>query len=401
MDVSIINPIAATPDLQGSSFVRSATSAGSLKLSALREVNIVELGTAIADLGHRVTIVVGSVYVGDRAVPLGANLSVVPVHTLMPFPFHPGVLPMTPALLRHPATRDVDVIQSGEFHQPSTFFAAEASLEHGIPLVLWQETFLPMRFPGSLYQRGFELACGPRVRAAASKCIPRTSKAREYLHALKFKDAAIPHWIPTGIDLTQFAPRPATATSEDFGWRGECDILLLVARLSPSKGVDRALRILKRLRGKRRSARLLVRGSGPQEAELRRLAASLGVSAFVRFVPRLPRAKMVDLYNLAKVVLCTSRADLLPFALLEASACGRPVVAADVGAVADIVEDGRTGSLVPRGDEEALGHAVEGLLQDEERRLRFGRAARARAEACFDVRATAKHLVEVYRATAG
>ena len=109
----------------------------------------------------------------------------------------------------------------------------------------------------------------------------------------------------------------------------------------------------------------------------------------------------VDLYNLAKVVLCTSRSDLLPFALLEASACGQPVVATDVGAVADIVENGHTGSLVPVRDEDGFCRAVEMMLNDEERRLQCGRAARARAEACFDVRLTAKRLVEVYHAAAG
>ena len=401
MDISLINPIAATPDLTAASVVRSGASVRTLLPGALREVNIVELGAAIADLGHRVTVVLGSAYAGDATVPLQANLSVVPVHTLMPFPFHPGLLPMTPELLRHPATRDADVIQSGEFHQLSTFFAAEASLEHRIPLVLWQETFLPMRFPGSLYQQGFEATCGPKVRAAASRCVPRTTRARTYLHSLRIQDHAVSDWIPTGVDVTQFVPGSPKTSPEDFGWPDGSDILLVVARLAPSKGIDRALRILKRLHGKRRGTCLLVRGSGPQESELRQLAASLGLSEFVRFVPRLPRAQMVDIYNLAKVVVCTSRSDLLPFALLEASACGRPVVTTDVGAIADIVEDGRTGTVVPRDDDVAFCAAVEGMLQDDEMRSRCGRAARARAEAYFDIRATAKRFVEVYRAIAG
>jgi glycosyltransferase involved in cell wall biosynthesis len=400
MDISIINPIAATPDLTASSLVHPASSSRPVPPAALREVNIVELGAAIADLGHRATVVLGSAYVGNEPIPLGPNLSVVPVHTLMPFPFHPGLLPMTPELLRHPATRDADVIQSGEFHQPSTFFGAGASLEHEIPFVLWQETFAPMRFPGSLYQRGFEMACGPRIRAAATRCVPRTTKARDYLRGLGFAEDSISAWIPTGVDLTQFGPRPSGATPEEFGWRDECDILLLVARLSPSKGVDRALRILKRLQGRRRGARLLVRGSGPQEAELRQLANRLGISEFVRFVPKRTRAQMVDLYNLAKVVLCTSRSDLLPFAVMEAGACGRPVVATDVGAVTDIVVEGRTGRVVPAEDEQGFCDAVAATLEQDDEREAYGRAARARAEACFDVRSTARHLVEVYHASA-
>lgn len=400
MDITMVNPIMATPDLTMSTLVRSAVAVTSATPAALSEANIVELGAAVAGLGHRVTIVAGSAYVGDQTVTVGPNLWVAPVQTLMRFPFHPGVLPMTPALLRHSAIRDADVIQTGEFHQPSTFFAADASLELGIPLVLWQETFLPMRFPGSLYQRAFETACGPRIRAATSRCVPRTSKARGYLRSLKFKDESIANWLPTGINLAQYTPGPSRLAPKDFGWEDECEILLIVARLAPSKGVDRALRIMKRLRDKRRGARLLVRGSGPQESELRLLAASLGVSALVRFLPRLTRAQMVDLYKLAKLVLCTSRSDLLPFTLLEASACGRPIVATDVGAVADIVEDGQTGVLAEAGDEEGLCAVVLQLLQDEETLLKFGREARARAEAHFDVRTTAKRLVEVYGAAA-
>ncbi len=110
---------------------------------------------------------------------------------------------------------------------------------------------------------------------------------------------------------------------------------------------------------------------------------------------------MADLYNLAKIVLCTSRADLLPFALIEASACGRPVVAVDVGAVTDIVVDGQTGRVVPPNDEDAACAAVEALLDDVEQRELAGRAARLRAESTFDVRMTAKRLAETYHAAAG
>ena len=401
MDVCIVNPIAATPDLTASSLIRPAVPSGSLTPSTLREVNIIELGAALSDLGHRITVIVGSAYLGNERIALGPRLAVSPVHTLMPFPFHPGLLPMTPELARLPALREADIVQSGEFHQPSTFFAAKAAVAAAIPFVLWQETFGPMRFPGSVYQRGFEMTCGPRIRAATAKGIPRTTRAHDYLRRLRFREDAIPAWIPTGIDLTQFAPGPSRTTAEEFGWSEESEVLLLVARLSPSKGIDRALHILKRLRNRRRGARLLVRGSGPQEAELRALAGELGLRESVRFVPRVSRAKMVDLYRLSSVVLSTSRSDLLPFALLEASACGRPVVAMDVGAVSDIVSDTVTGALVPPQDLEGFADAVAALLDDDEKRTQAGRAARARAEATFDVRRTAKRLAEVYHAVAG
>lgn len=400
MDVTILNPIAATPDLTASSILHPTTPGHTLSPDELREVNIVELGTAMAARGLRVTIVLGGLNRARGPVRLSANLSVVPMRTLMPFPFHPGVFPMTPELMHHPALRDTEVIQSGEFHQPTTFFAAESSLEHDIPLVVWQETFRPMRFPASLYQAGFERTVGRKVRAAASRCVPRTTAARGYLLALGILDRAIPPWIPTGIDLTSFMPRASSLTPSHFGWEETCSVLLVVARLHPSKGIDDAIRALARLAKIRPDVRLLIRGTGPQEERLKRLARELGVADLMRFLPRMSRSAMVDLYNLANVVLCPSRNDLLPFSLMEASACGRPIVATRVGAVTDIVVDGHTGSLVSPGDPERLVAAIATLLGDEETCSVFGRAARERAERHFNVRVTAQRLVEVYDAIA-
>ena len=400
MDVTILNPIAATPSLTTASLLRPRLPRVPPSAESLREVNVVELGAALAELGHRVQVVLGASYVGEKPVALSERLAVVPVHTVMPFPFHPGLFPMTPELLRHPALRDADVVQSSEFHQPSTFFAAQACLGGGAPLVVWQETFRPMRFPGSVYQRCFEATAGGKVRSAATRCVPRTSKARGYLERLGVTPESIREWVPTGIDLAAFAPRAAAASPRTYGWEEDCQILMLVARLDASKGVDIALRLLRRLLADRPGTRLVVRGSGPAEPDLRRLADELRISPFVRFLPRVARSEMAALYNLADVVLSTSRNDLLPFSLIEASACGRPAVAMDVGAVTDIVRDGETGRVVPEGDEAALAAAVADLLGDDERRATFGRAARARAEERFDVRRCARRLAEVYQGAA-
>ena len=106
---------------------------------------------------------------------------------------------------------------------------------------------------------------------------------------------------------------------------------------------------------------------------------------------------MIELYNLADVVLNTSRVDLSPFSLMEASACGRACVATDVGAIRDIVVDGETGVLVREPEAGAIADAVAALLSDVERRRGFGRAARARAERHFALRVVANQLLEVYR----
>ncbi len=397
LNIVLVDPIAATPTITLGSIVRPRVPFLYKDLQLLRETNLVELGSAFADLGHSATVVLGDMYLDDRVWDLSRGLKVVPVNTFMRSPFHPALLPMTPALVGHRALRDADIIQSGEFHQPSTFFACMAAREADIPLVVWQETFAPMQFPGSWYQLIYERTAGRYVRLTTRRYVPRTTKASGYLKELQVDDARITSWIPTGIDLTTFRPSQSDSTPEDLGWKEGDRVLLLVARLHPSKGVDLALHILRRVLRLDRRVRLVVRGSGPELDRLRQLALELGVQEAVHFVGRVSRKKMVHLYRLADLVLCTSRNDLLPFALIEASACGRSCVTTDVGAVRDIVSDGVSGIVIGENGAEGLSRAVLTLLQDDELRATYGNEARKRMETYFDLPKVAERLLEVYR----
>ncbi len=172
-------------------------------------------------------------------------------------------------------------------------------------------------------------------------------------------------------------------------------------RLHRSKGVDFALHTLKWLLRREPKVRLAIRGSGPELGALRRLTTQLRIREAVRFLDRLSRKEMVDLYNRSEIVLCTSENDLLPFTLIEASACGRPCVTTEVGAVRDIVSDGVTGVVVRERTVPAFGEAVLSLLRDPERQIAYGCAARARALDHFALPIVATHLLEVYDGVAG
>lgn len=397
MNIVLVNPIAATPALTLRGIVRPKVPSLADNPQLLEETNIVELGSAIADLGHPTTVVLGDLYLGGKTISLSEGLEITPVATNMRFPFHPGLLPLTPGLMGHPALREADVVQAGEFHQPATFFASLVAAETRIPLVVWQETFRPMRFPGSWYQRVHEMTAGRHLRTTVKRFVPRTTGASAYLKGLQVRESNIAQWIPTGIDLKQFRPLESYYSPADFGWDEDARILLLVARLHRDKGVDIALGVLKRLLRQDPSFRLAIRGLGPELDSLRQLAADLGVSEEVRFLGRLSREEMVHLYNAAYAALCTSRNDLLPFALIEASACGLPCISTDVGAVRDIVVDGVTGRIAGDGSTDALGEAILTLLRDEQLRIRLGLQARKRMETYFNLPDVAHRLLEVYR----
>lgn len=397
MKVVLINPIGATPDLKPTSILRPRVPSLVGDPISLRQTNIVELGATLSGLGHQTTVLLGDLYLDGHPREFNNGLRVLPIPTILRTPFHPALLPMTPGLMAHPVIREADVVQVGEFHQPSTFFASVATREAEVPLVLWQETFGPMQVPGSLYQRAFEATAGRYVRSSVRSYIPRTTKARAYLQLLGIRPEAITPWIPSGVDVDTFTPGKSHHASEDFGWQRDVRVLLLVARLHRIKGVDLALRVLAELLNEAPEVRLLVAGSGPELPQLRRLITGLHLEENVRLLGQRSREQLTSLYNLADIVLSTSRKDLLPFSLMEASACGRPCVASDVGAVRDIVVDGETGLVVSQGGSKALCNAVLSLLRDDDRRTVFGSEARRRMEKYFSFSKVAKNLLEVYR----
>ena len=111
------------------------------------------------------------------------------------------------------------------------------------------------------------------------------------------------------------------------------------------------------------AARLTIAGSGPDLASLQTLA-SVGVSDAVRFTGRLETPDMVRLYQSADVVLNPSRADNTPNSVLEALACGVPVVGADVGGVPFLVQHGVTAWLVNPDSPVELAQGVIGVIDD-------------------------------------
>jgi glycosyltransferase involved in cell wall biosynthesis len=157
--------------------------------------------------------------------------------------------------------------------------------------------------------------------------------------------------VPNIVNLERFS-----AEREGDGSGGP---RLLVARnLEPIYDNATALRTLALVRERHPGATLVIAGSGPLRAELERLAAELGIADAVTFTGRVDNAGMAALYRNADAMLNPSLVDNMPNSVLEALACGVPVVSTHVGGVPYIVEDGRTALLVPPADPRAMADAV-------------------------------------------
>jgi L-malate glycosyltransferase len=117
-------------------------------------------------------------------------------------------------------------------------------------------------------------------------------------------------------------------------------------------------------------------GSGPREPEARAFAAQLGLDTRVRFLGSLPPAEVWSALNRFAVSVLSTRSEGMPNAVLEAMLAARPVVATNVAGVAEVLEHGVTGYLVPSRDASALAAPITELLKDPERAVSMGAAAR-------------------------
>ena len=171
---------------------------------------------------------------------------------------------------------------------------------------------------------------------------------------------------------------------------------LLVAGLRPEKRVDVFVEAVAAAR--RDEPRLcgLVAGEGRERERIARLAAE--TDGTVRLLGG--RADVPSLIEAADAVCLSSDAEALPMALLEAMALARPVVATDVGGVAEAVADGETGHVVPAGDPPGFGRALARLAGDPDRASRLGEAGRARQRERFDGQAMVARYERLLEETA-
>lgn len=144
---------------------------------------------------------------------------------------------------------------------------------------------------------------------------------------------------------------------------------------------------------------LVVGGSASgdrQIARMRRLARKLGISQVIDFLGSVPHYQMPHYYSAADVLVMPSYYESFGLAALEAMSCGTPVVAARVGGLSTLVQDGRTGYLVSPQCPEVYAQRLEMLLVNRDLRASFGAAARQRAMG-MRWSAVAQNMVSLYQ----
>ena len=208
--------------------------------------------------------------------------------------------------------------------------------------------------------------------------------------------------VPPGVDLDVFRPGDRRESRAAVGLPADAMVLLFVGRIQPLKAPDVLLRAAHELLARHPDwAGDLVVGvlGGPsgtglaRPAQLQELAAELGITAQVRFLPPVDRPTLAQWYRAADVVAVPSHNESFGLVAIEAQACGTPVVAAEVGGLPFAVGD--AGLLVPTHETGDWADAIESLLVDPRRRAELSRRAVQHA-AGFGWGATTERLLEVY-----
>lgn len=308
-----------------------------------------------------------------------------------------GLEVLSPGLLRLgryrdlPRVRDIQLIHAHGY-EANYLVAAMRAMCHRwrrTPLVItahgWIETTLWLRFKSRLDQH-----CG----ALADVRIATAARHAPRLHASAGVVMVIPNGVPNpGRQLA--LPGTRASIRRSLGVPPKATIIGSVGRLAPEKRVDLLLATARLLAPEYPDIHVLVVGGGDQRAELTALAHRLGISRKVTFTGLLhnvtPALIAMD------VLIQASDTEGTPRSVLEAMAHHLPIVATDVGGLAEVLDYGRCGELVPPGNAGLLANAVKHLLADPQRIQNLIRRARSRYECFFTIEIMRSRVTEAYR----
>lgn len=320
-----------------------------------------ELARFLVDHGHSVQVVTMA-----SAPPTERPCPVTTVDRGRPFPVRYGELTVRST----DAARHADVVYASSTYAA----AAAASLAARRPLVVklvsdpaYERARRWGLFDGTLEE--FQHAAGGRLTGLKRARTLALRRARTLIVPSRYLAEIARGW---GLEPARLhvVPNPAPAVRTETP--AERQGLVFAGRLTRQKAMHVALDALAYVP----ATALTIIGEGPERARLERHAHAAGLNGRVRFVGSLPREEVLAALAGAEAAVLSSDWENFPHAAVEALAVGTPLVATDVGGVAEVVSDGINGLLVPPGSPEAFGQALQRLLGSPELRARLSDGAR-------------------------
>jgi glycosyltransferase involved in cell wall biosynthesis len=350
-----------------------------------QEIRILTEARGFQDRGHRVVLVApAEAPIADAAERLGLPVVRLDIRRKRPSNF----LALRRWLARHRA--EIDVLNTHSSTDSWLSALACATIRNAPPIVRTRHVSTTIRNR-------------PTTRWLYTRATAHIVTAGEALRRQLANDNGVPldlmTSIPTGIDLTRFVPGDAAAARAQLRLP-QRPTLGILATLRDWKGHDVLFDALARDREAWSGWNVLVVGDGPYRDRLDAGLARLDLASRIRFAGQqedvVPWLQAMDLFALP-----SWGEEGVPQAIMQAMACGLPVVSTTVGAITEAVDDGVTGFVVPPRDVAALGVALSRLRDDPALRARFGSAGRTRALREFGIGRMLDRMEAVFRGVAG
>jgi len=175
--------------------------------------------------------------------------------------------------------------------------------------------------------------------------------------------------IPFGVDIETFKPAQENERQEEFE-------ILYAGSLYALKGLPFLIQAIAHVRRNKTKANLTIVGEGTQKETLIALAKALRIEKHVKFEGFIPYSKMPMYYNRCDIFCFPTLGEPFGKAVIEAMACGKPVIATNIGGTAEIIQNGANGILVPPADSETMAVEIDRLINDAQERRRISKKAR-------------------------
>jgi glycosyltransferase involved in cell wall biosynthesis len=307
------------------------------------------LAAALAGRGHPVALATSG---GDWQ----SHFAPLPVYQIPLYPSTPVHLVLSAArLIRIVRQEDIQIIHS--HHRFATLVGRVVSRLTGVPLV------------GTVHEFKMNWRWLSRLWLAPWVCAPSEALRA---HLIRFNGLA-----PDRVEIVRLGALPISLDPAAVdrlrhligdGFNGP--IVGYVGRLAPEKGVDTLIRSLPTVFRACPDAHVVIVGDGPERRALEGLAESLDVTDHVRWMGEQADASL--LMTAMQVIAAPSRTENFSLTIAEAMAAARPVVACDVGGIAEMVTDGVTGFLIPSEDTSLMAQRIIGILADPSRAEAMG-----------------------------
>lgn len=280
---------------------------------------------------------------------------------------------------------DYDILHSHTSHAHTLAFFASVGCR--------VSRLVTRRVDFTIFRNRFLRFNGLKYRFMADDYIAISHKIKEVMvnDGIAAKRISVVH---SGIDLQRFAGISGDHLPSEFKLKPDAKVVINVAHLAGHKGQQFLVHAIPHVLKKIPGARFFIIGEGELMAELQALSASLGIKQALSFTGF--RKDVGAFYKIADLFVMSSVQEGLGTAVLDALSLGKPVVAANVGGIPEIIKDGESGRLVEAGDPQALAEGIIEMLKNVDQAGAMARRGQDNVKAKFSIDAMVENNIAVY-----